>query len=338
VFYSPYKLFAVVEAARSFGISANAVLRGTNLDHGMLEDGKSQTTVEQYLTACSNVIRLRPGPELPLEIGKSLHLSAYGLYGFALLCSPSVRSGFEFAVRYHQLATPVFEIRWDIRDGAFVWTFPDEARVGYPRPLKTFLLTQQLSQHVTHVKDIARADRIPTVIRAAIEPPKDPEPYEARFGCPVVFRVETTEIVYDMSILDDRPPLTNPITYAMLRESCEALIGAVPDKTGIAGQVSRIFMESAAPFPSMDDVAAKLAMTSRTLRRRLTEEGVAFSGLLDEVRNKLAKKYLDSSAFTIDDITELLGFSDTANFRSSFKRWNGMTPSAYRALAIERGD
>jgi AraC-like DNA-binding protein len=60
---------------------------------------------------------------------------------------------------------------------------------------------------------------------------------------------------------------------------------------------------------------------------------VSFSGLLDEVRNKLAKKYLASSSFTVDDITELLGFSDTANFRSSFKRWNGVTPSAYRSGA-----
>lgn len=331
--YSPYKLFALVETAKSFGISPNKVLKETDLDYGMLQQGTTQTTVEQYLTACSNVIRLHPGSQLPLEVGKSLHLSAYGLYGFALLCSPSVRSGFEFAVRYHQLATPIFEIRWEIRDEAFVWTFPDEGRVGYPRLLKTFLLVQQLSQHVTHVKDIARADRKPAMIRATIEPPEPASFFEDVFGCPVMFGARATEIEYDMSILDDRPPLTNPITYAMLRESCEGLIGAIYDKTGIAGQVSRIFMEHAAPFPSMEDVAAKLAMTSRTLRRRLNQEGVSFSGLLDEVRNKLAKKYLDSSSFTVDDITELLGFSDTANFRSSFKRWNGVTPSAYRSGA-----
>lgn len=328
--YSPYKLFALVETAKLFGIPTNKVLKGTRLDYGMLQDGKTQTTVEEYLTACSNAIRLCPGSQLPLEVGKSLHLSAYGLYGFALLCSPSVRSGFEFAVRYHQLATPIFEINWEIRDEAFVWTFPDEGRVEYPRPLKKYLLLQQLSQHVTHVKDIARADRKPAVIRAAMEPAEPVTFFEDAFGCPIIFGATATEIEYDMSILDDRPPLTNPITYAMLRESCEGLIGAIYDKTGIAGQVSRIFMENAAPFPSMEDVAAKLAMTSRTLRRRLTEEGVSFSGLLDEVRNRLAKKYLDSSAFTVDDITELLGFSDTANFRSSFKRWNGLTPSAYR--------
>ena len=81
----------------------------------------------------------------------------------------------------------------------------------------------------------------------------------------------------------------------------------------------------------MDLVAARLAMSPSTLRRRLTEEGTSYSHLLDQVRNDLARQYLDASTFTVDDIAELLGFTDTANFRSSFKRWNGKTPSEYRA-------
>lgn len=329
--YAPYKLFALVQTAAEFGISADAVLRGTGLIAAALADGKAICTVDQYLMACSNALRHCRDPRLPIQVGKSLHLSAYGLYGFALICSPTVRSGFEFAVRYHGLATPIFEIAWEIRDGYFVWTFPDEARVAYSRPQRTFLMIQQLAQHVTHVKDIARADRRPIDIKVALDPVEPCALFEQEFGCPVSFSAARTEITYEMSILDDRPPLTNPVTHAMLRESCEALIGRVPEKSGLAGQVSRIFMESAAPFPLMEMVAARLAMTPRTLRRRLTEEGASYSGLLDQVRNDLARQYLATDTFTVDDIAQLLGFADTANFRASFKRWNGQTPAGYRS-------
>ena len=329
--YAPYKIFALVQTAAEFGIAAEVVLNGTGLVDAALADGKAICTVDQYLTACSNALRHCGDPRLPIEVGKSLHLSAYGLYGFALMCSPTVRSGFEFAVRYHGLATPIFEIAWEINNGHFVWTFPDEARLVYSRPLRAFLMIQQLAQHVTHVKDIARADRQPIQIRIALDPVEPVALFEQEFGCSVSFAAERTEITYEMSILDDRPPLINPVTHAMLRESCEALIGRVPEKSGLAGQVSRIFMESAARFPSMEMVATRLAMTPRTLRRRLTEEGASYSSLLDQVRNDLARQYLKANTFTVEDIAELLGFSDAANFRASFKRWNGQTPAEYRS-------
>ncbi len=330
--YAPYKIFALVQTATEFGVSAEAVLSGTGLAAAALADGKANCTVDRYLTACANVMRHCRDPRLPIHVGKSLHLSAYGLYGFALMCSPTVRSGFEFAVKYHGLATPIFEIAWEISDGHFVWTFPDEKRVAYSRPQRTFLMIQQLAQHVTHVRDIAREDRRPIHIKVALDPIEPHALFEQEFGCAVSFSAARTEITYEMSILDDRPPLTNPVTHAMLRESCEALIGHVPEKSGLAGQVSRIFMETAAPFPSMEVVARRLAMTPRTLRRRLTEEGASYSGLLDQVRNDLARRYLAANTFTVDDIAELLGFSDTANFRASFKRWNGQTPVEFRSI------
>lgn len=329
--YAPYKLFALVQTATEFGIPAETVLKGTGLAAEALADGKAICTVANYLTACSNTLRHCGDPRLPIRVGKSLHLSAYGLYGFALMCSPTVRSGFEFAVRYHGLATPIFEIALEIRDGLFVWSFPDEARLSYTRPQRSFLMIQQLAQHVTHVEDIARADRRPIHMSIALDPPGPQALFEQEFGCPVRFSAARTEITYEMSILDDRPPLTNAVTHAMLRESCEALIGRVPDKSGLAGQVSRIFMESAAPFPTMEAVAARLAMTPRTLRRRLTEEGTSYSSLLDKVRNDLARHYLEANMFTVDDIAGLLGFSEATNFRSSFKRWNGLTPAEFRS-------
>lgn len=328
--FAPYKLFALVQGAKEFGLTATEVLKGTDLREDMLDDGKVHSSVRQYLIACENVIRRCDDLLLPLRVGKSIHLSAYGLYGFALLSSATVRAGFDFAVRYHLLATPMFSIAWHIDAGHFVWTFPDEGRLGYSLPVRRFLLAQQLGQHVTHVHDIAHVEREPIWIDVAFEKPVRPEIFEQELGCEVRFGKSSTAIVYDMSILDDRPPMTNPVTHAMLRETCEGLIGAVEYGGGVAGQVARLIMESPAPVTTMEWVADRLAITSRTLRRRLAEQGTTFSAISDQVRSELAKKYLEAGGFSVADIGDLLGFSDTKNFRMFFRRWNNISPKGYR--------
>ena len=333
VMYAPYKLYALLNCAKDFGLTPAQVLHRLPFSEGGLEDGSVATSVEHYLTACENVVRLCDDPALPLRVGQSLHLSNYGLYGFALLCGPSVRASFEFAVRYHRLATPLFEIAFDLEDGKFVWRFPDEHCVPYEPRIHRFLLFQQLAQHVTHVRDIARADRKPSHVEVAINAPARAEPLEQILECPVAFAMPATRIVYDMSIVDERPPMMNPISYATLRESCARMLEDLRKVEGVSGRVTRLVMEAPAPFPSMDDVAARLSMTSRTLRRKLRAEQRTYSDILDEVRNTLARKYLDANTFTTEDIASLLGFSDAANFRTSFKRWNGISPSEYRNSA-----
>lgn len=328
--YAPYKLYALLECAKTFGLAPSQVLHRLPFTLKDLEEKSPNTTVKHYLTACENVVRLCADPSLPIMVGQSLHLSAYGLYGFALLCGSSVRSSFEFAVRYHRLATPLFSINFEILEDKFIWEFPDENFVGYTHNIHGFLLLQQLSQHITHVQDITREDRKPIRVDIALAPPLKPEFVKQRFGCPVQFGASTTKIVYEMSILDERPPMMNPISHATLRESCEKLLGALRHTEGVVGQVSRIIMESAVPFASMEDVAKILSMTSRTLRRKLKAEDQTYSKILDQVRNELAKKYLDANEFTVEDIAALLGYSDASNFRSSFKRWNDLCPSEYR--------
>lgn len=328
--YAPYKLYALLECAESFGLRPAQVLHRLPFTLKDLEENSPSTTIKHYLTACENVVRLCEDPHLPLLVGQSLHLSDYGLYGFALLCGSSVRSSFEFALRYHRLATPLFAINFEILEDKFIWEFPDEHFADYTHNIHGFLLLQQLSQHITHVQDITRADRKPIRVEIALTPPIKPEVAEQHFGCPVQFGAPVTKIVYAMSILDERPPMMNPICHATLRKSCENLLGNLRQIEGISGQVSRIIMESPAPFASMDDVAKSMSMTNRTLRRKLKAEGRTYSEILDEVRNALAKKYLDTNGFTVEDIAVLLGFSDASNFRPSFKRWNGLSPREYR--------
>jgi AraC-like DNA-binding protein len=82
-------------------------------------------------------------------------------------------------------------------------------------------------------------------------------------------------------------------------------------------------------FPTLSVTARLFHMTPRTLHRRLREEGTSYQTILDEERRRLAVQYLQNSKFTIQEIAFNLGYTDPANFRRAFKRWENMTPSEY---------
>nr|WP_255541672.1 helix-turn-helix transcriptional regulator [Legionella bononiensis] len=80
----------------------------------------------------------------------------------------------------------------------------------------------------------------------------------------------------------------------------------------------------------MEEIASKLCMTSRTLRRHLQKLQVTYQELLDEVREQKAKTFLLNNGISITEVSFLLGFNDTSSFTKAFKRWTGLTPSEYK--------
>jgi len=96
--------------------------------------------------------------------------------------------------------------------------------------------------------------------------------------------------------------------------------------------VAGLLLRTPGQFPDIETVAAQMAISSRTLRRRLLAEGSSFQQLLDEVRHQLALDYLRRTRMSTEDIAAALGFSDAANFRHAFKRWSGLSPAAWRGI------
>ena len=83
-----------------------------------------------------------------------------------------------------------------------------------------------------------------------------------------------------------------------------------------------------------DAVARSLGMSKRTLARRLSDEGLNFTEVLQQLRRDLADRYLDDPKLQISKIAWLLGFSEVSAFTHAFKRWTGKAPSRMRATAV----
>ena len=80
-------------------------------------------------------------------------------------------------------------------------------------------------------------------------------------------------------------------------------------------------------------MAEKMDMSVRTLRRRLSSEGSSYRELLDEIRYGLAREYLAETLLPMEEIAELLGYTEPGNFSHAFRRWSGQPPRTWRQRA-----
>ncbi|MFP5355538.1 MAG: helix-turn-helix transcriptional regulator [Gemmatimonadota bacterium] len=105
----------------------------------------------------------------------------------------------------------------------------------------------------------------------------------------------------------------------------------MPEVESTAGRVRReVGASLATGEPRLQAVARRLAMSERTLHRRLAGEGASFTAIVDEVRRERAKLLLEDRKLSSSEIAFLLGFAEPATFIRAFRRWTGETPHEWR--------
>lgn len=331
--FPPLKIAAVLAVGRDAGLAAADVLAGTRLSARAVAEAETRTSIAQYLRAAANLIRLDSRGGAGLRVGQRLHLSSYGMYGYALLCSETLRHAFDTAVRYHDLATPVMNIAWAERDDKAVWIFPrhDEIdAITEDVTLARFALEVQFTVHVIAAQDIIGNGWLPARARFSLPQPPYAEEMARVFGCPVEFDQPVNELHCALSWLDQVPRLANPITAVQASKTLAQLLQDLKWQSGLTRRVYQELTRTPGRFPDMEAIAATLCTTSRNLRRKLQAEGTSYQELLANVRYALARDYLNSSFLSTEDIAAALGFSDAASFRHAFKRWSGVTPAEFR--------
>jgi len=323
--FAPYKIATLIETVAAHDIPSETVLARTELTLDEVRNPHTLTSVGQYITACDNILHAGADLSVAFAVGARLHLSAYGMYGYALMCSPTMKDFFDFAVRYHLLATPTLRLGWRQEGELAIWEFTEIYSEMMSSDLRDFLVRVQIMQAATHVRDVAGADHPPIRALFGLEPRPRAVNDERHLGCACLFGQPAHELHYAASILDKTPELGNRLTRAMLEETCDRLIGQARTTSGITGEIYQLLMRAPNQFLSTQAIAEKMGMTERTLRRRLTDEDSSYAQIIDEVRKKLALEYLRTTRMSVEDIAWKVGFSDSSNLRRAVRRWTGRT-------------
>jgi AraC-like DNA-binding protein len=328
--YEPTKLAALFDILVEQGYPPREILKSINLTPDEVHSPKSKISLADLLTAGKNAIRLSSEAHLPYRIGTSIHISAYGMYGFAILCCPDFRKTMAFAELYHALATPLATIKFAEQDGFASWFIePNPDAVTDPQ-LYRFIAEMQIGIHLSLMRDVMGPAFTPDRINLAYPEARDFSLPADEIGCPLSFSNRTNQIIFQSKWLDRSANLGNRTTYPMVVALCDDLLQELKSRVGVAGELRALLIRNIANPPTLAAIAKLLDVSDRSLRRQLQEQGISFRGLLDELRMQIALKYLRTTRLANEDIALALGFSDAANFRRAFRRWTNKSPSEIR--------
>jgi AraC-like DNA-binding protein len=163
------------------------------------------------------------------------------------------------------------------------------------------------------------------------QPPSDKEHVRA-FGCPVRFAQPRNEFVFERATWDMPAQAPSSELLRTLEEHADRMIGTLRSENVVASQVARhIADELQGGEASLTKVARRMAMSGRTLQRRLELEGTSFAEVLDQTRQHFAQAYIKEPTLALTEIAYLLGFSEPSAFTRAFNRWFGVAQSQFRA-------
>ena len=310
------------------GLSVEQCLRHTGLSPLQLAELHSEIEGAQELQLICNLIEALPTQDdLGLQAGLRSQLTTYGIWGYALLSSQSFRQAADLGLRYLDLtfAFNRISLHEDVDqahlqlDGSHL---PDQVR--------DFLLLRDTVAVMVIQRELT-GNRMPLDrVLLSMPAPADTARFIEQFGLLPEFACAENRISFSRHLLDLPLPRANPHSAQLCEQQCQALLAKRQVRSGLAGQIRDRLLSTPGRLADMEVIASELNISSRTLRRRLEEQGSSFRQLQEEVRQALAEELLAIASLSQEDIAERLGYSEVSNFLHAFKRWKGLTPGQYR--------
>ncbi len=163
-------------------------------------------------------------------------------------------------------------------------------------------------------------------------PPPHVDQYPDLFRVPVQFNAKRNALqidpVWDSPETQFEPG--NAYAFGIFTRHADEMLAKLQADTSIRAQIeAQILPRMHEGSISMDKVANDIAMSRQTLYRRLKDEGVTFAEIHDDLRQRMAMEYLEGQKVTVNETAYLLGFSESSSFVRAFKRWTGLSPTAY---------
>jgi AraC-like DNA-binding protein len=156
-------------------------------------------------------------------------------------------------------------------------------------------------------------------------------------GCPVRYGAPETRLVMFRSALERPLPRHDPSLFAYLERHAATVLARASATGPTRDRVRRLITEALRHGePSQAEVSRRLALSERTLQRRLREEATSFAEILDAVRSELSQLYLREANLAAGEVAFLLGYSEPSAFHRAFRRWTGVTPQAFRSSRSAR--
>lgn len=318
---------AIARTLEGAGLAPAEAFEKAGLDIRLARDPNARYPVSGMTRLWQTAVDMTGNPAIGLIVAEQVQPASLHALGLSVLASETLHDALQRIARYSRI----------VSNAAEVGILPGENLVRVELRIPDHgvgLAHEAFDAFIGHMVKMGRMltqrDVSPVAIDFVRPAPDDITPYEAFFRCQLNFGMPGYCIHFNPEYLYEPLPSANP-ALAQLNDQVIVDYLARFEKGRISDQVRSLLIQRLpSGEPPQDDIARALNLSTRSLQRRLADEGMSYKQLLDSTRRELACGYLKKHDISLGEITYLLGFSDQSNFTRAFKRWLGQAPGEYR--------
>jgi AraC-like DNA-binding protein len=307
------------------GVPAPAVLRRAGLPQSYLAEPRILLKTEELFALWRAIGEVSSDPGIGIRLGTETKIERFLPSGLAALSTENFGAAMSHMARYKRLTCPEqivqnYDDEWSIQ---FLWLLANE--------IEPPVLIECCFAWVLSIGRMGTGTRLVPLRVEFVQPRSDGKSLERHFGCPVVCGGTRNVIVFRTGDAASPFVTRNAELLAMLAPQFEEQLKQLDGDENFVERVRMAIQEKlTGQRPSIDDIANSLHISSRTIQRRLQEEGSSFQRVLEEARHQLARQYLNNSVLELNEAAYLLGYNDANSFVRAFRTWEGMPPARWR--------
>ncbi|MGN5724280.1 AraC family transcriptional regulator ligand-binding domain-containing protein [Acinetobacter calcoaceticus] len=322
------------------GFSALEILKKSKIPLTLLDQLDARITPMQWSKLAWESLLLSKDSGLGYEYGLKLRLTAHGPMGYALMSSPNLRQAIEISTQFFNMRLKDYRITLLEEHEFSIIEIKETHPVVSNQPaqaetLRRFFYECLMIGVIQAGQFLREHDLGDIELSVDWSEPSYHKAYQHLLPT-IHFNQPTNQIRYKKQLLDLPIKMADPIAFKQALAQCEA------EQLRFSEQIKDICLTVKAElnlkpqlgYPTFDEIANRLNMSSRTLRRHLNQVGSSYLQLLEEAQQKEAENLLLNSDMEIQEIALYLGYIQPTNFTRAFKKWNGMTPIQFRKKEI----
>ena len=268
---------------------------------------------------------------LGFHLARNFDLREIGLLYYVIASSECLEEALRNAERYSRIMNEGVRLRFGLQDrtATIALDYVDVDRHADRHQIEFWLVT--LVRICRRVTDSRLA---PSQLKMRHSRNGPPAEFRAFFGCDVEFGADSDAVSFPAPLASLPVVGRDEYLNELLRRYAEEALERSPRARSTVRSKVEDILPGLLPHGRAvaSEVAPRLGMSSRSLSRKLGEEGTSFAEILDQFRAALAKRYLNDETLPVSEIAWLLGYREVSSLTHAFKRWTGTTPRQFRSL------
>ena len=320
----------LVAQGESLGLPRAELLAAAGIEETQLEDPDGRVPVSKFWDLWRFIGGEVPDPDLGLKLGQRTRVRETGIVGYAMLHSPTLGGALARLARYGKIFSQRAELSFDPAG--------DQWRLVQHQPPLYRSLRQVVDGRTAAVLSVCREitgrEIAPTLVLLPYARPADISAHRQLYRADLRFDEPTWSMHFRASDMGLPLKAADETLAGYLDEVAALRLEELPKDESFTDKVRRVVWSHLTEGqPTVVRVASELAVSGRTLQRRLREEGHSFAEVLETLRKEKAEALLQDKNLAIYEVGYLLGYSDATAFYRAFRRWHGSSPREYRQLS-----